>query len=108
MAKLRHIALAVDDPEKAAEFYIKAFGLTRVGGTDWINAKGVYLSDGVMNLALLKYKTEEAAGERGTDFVGLHHLGFWVDDVPETKRPSKKPVAPTGWARFPKPAVFMR
>lgn len=86
MARLRHIALAVEDPEKAAEFYIKAFGMSRVGETDWINAKGVYLSDGVINLALLKYKTEEAAGARGTGFTGLHHFGFWVDDVPQTKK----------------------
>ena len=86
MAKLRHIALAVEDPEKAAAFYMQAFGLERVGDTDWTNAKGVYLSDGVMSLALLHYKTAEAAGACATSFVGLHHFGFWVDDVPESKR----------------------
>ena len=31
MAKLRHIAITVPDPEKAAQFYEKAFGLKRVG-----------------------------------------------------------------------------
>jgi catechol 2,3-dioxygenase-like lactoylglutathione lyase family enzyme len=61
MAKLRHIALTVPDPEKAAKFYIEAFGLKRVGETDWAGASGVYLSDGVMNLALLRYKNEEMA-----------------------------------------------
>jgi catechol 2,3-dioxygenase-like lactoylglutathione lyase family enzyme len=80
-AKLRHIAITVPDPEKAAEFYMKAFDLKRVGGTDWEGAQGVYLSDGVMNLALLHYKTEEHAGHRGRNFVGLHHFGFWVEDV---------------------------
>ena len=50
-AKLRHVAITVPDPEKAARFYIRAFGLKRVGETDWENAKGVYLSDGVINLA---------------------------------------------------------
>ena len=35
MARLRHIALTVPDPEKAAKFYMEAFGLRRVGGTDW-------------------------------------------------------------------------
>jgi catechol 2,3-dioxygenase-like lactoylglutathione lyase family enzyme len=83
MGKLRHIAVTVPDPQKAAEFYIKAFGLKKVGETDWTNASGVYLSDGVVNLALLKYKTEKAAGSRGRDFVGVHHIGFWVDDVVE-------------------------
>lgn len=81
MGKLRHIAVTVPDPWKAAEFYMKAFGLKKVGETDWANASGVYLSDGVVNLALLKYKTEEAAGSRGREFVGVHHIGFWVEDV---------------------------
>jgi catechol 2,3-dioxygenase-like lactoylglutathione lyase family enzyme len=85
MAKLRHIAITVPDPEKAAAFYMKAFGLERVGGTDWAGAHGVYLSDGVMNIAFLRYKSEEFAGERGCDFVGVHHFGFVVDDVGETR-----------------------
>src|SRR5882762_1585083 len=81
MAKLRHIAMTVPDPWKAAAFYMRAFGMKKVGETDWENARGVYLTDGVVNLALLHYKTEQAAGERGRDFVGIHHLGFWVEDV---------------------------
>ena len=41
MAKLRHIAITVPDPEKAAAFYMQAFGLQRVGSTDWDGAHGV-------------------------------------------------------------------
>jgi catechol 2,3-dioxygenase-like lactoylglutathione lyase family enzyme len=86
MAKLRHIAITVPDPWKAAEFYMRAFGLKKVGETDWANARGVYLSDGLINIALLQYKTEEAAGHRGRDFVGVHHIGFLVDDVAASRR----------------------
>lgn len=86
MAKLRHIALAVPDPEKAASFYMEAFGLRRVGETDWSGAQGVYLSDGVINIALLRYKTDEMAGDRGRAFVGVHHFGFVVDDIAEARR----------------------
>ena len=86
MARLRHIAMQVPDPHKAAEFYMRVFGMQKVGETDWENARGVYLSDGVINLALLDYKTVEAAGEdRGVGFVGVHHIGFWVDDVAAVK-----------------------
>ena len=81
MARLRHIAIQVPDPQKAADFYMRVFGMRKVGETDWENARGVYLTDGVMNLALLDYKTEYAAGERGCNFVGLHHIGFWVDEI---------------------------
>jgi catechol 2,3-dioxygenase-like lactoylglutathione lyase family enzyme len=85
MAKLRHIAITVPDPWKAAEFYMRAFGMRKVGETDWENARGVYLTDGTINLALLNYKTEQAAGARGRDFVGVHHFGFLVEDVAETR-----------------------
>ena len=86
VGKLRHIAFSVPDPWKAADFYMKAFGMQKVGETDSDLAIGVYLTDGTINLALLCYKNDEMAGlDRGRDFVGIHHLGFWVDDVPETR-----------------------
>ena len=87
MGKLRHIAMQVPDPAKAAQFYMRAFGMKKVGETDWENARGVYLTDGVINLALLDYKTVEAAGkDRGLGYVGIHHIGFWVDDVAATRK----------------------
>jgi len=46
----------------------------------------VYLTDGTINLALLHYKTENAAGNAGRDFVGVHHFGFWVDDVDASRK----------------------
>ena len=87
MAKIRHIAIAVQDPKKTAQFYMNTFGLKQVGETDSPLATGVYLSDGSINVALLKYKTDEAAGkERGKDYVGVHHFGFQVDDLEESGR----------------------
>jgi catechol 2,3-dioxygenase-like lactoylglutathione lyase family enzyme len=85
MARLRHIAITVPDPEKAAEFYERALGLKRVGSTDWEGARGVYLSDGVMNLALLQYKQEHYAGRLGRGHVGVHHFGFVVEDLGATR-----------------------
>lgn len=84
MAKLRHIAITVPDPEKAAQFYERALGLKRVGTTDWEGAHGVYLTDGVMNLALLRYRKEDYAGKLGAKHVGVHHFGFIVEDVGAT------------------------
>lgn len=85
MAKLRHIAVTVPDPWKSAEFYEQTFGLKRVGETHSKFADGVYLSDGTVNLALLKYKSDEGAGKSGKDFVGTHHIGFWIDDFDTVK-----------------------
>jgi methylmalonyl-CoA/ethylmalonyl-CoA epimerase len=57
-----------------------------VGEANSATATGVYLSDGTISLALLKYRTDEAAGERGKDYVGVHHVGFWVDDLAAQSR----------------------
>jgi methylmalonyl-CoA/ethylmalonyl-CoA epimerase len=84
MAKLRHIALAVPDPDAAAQFYETVFGLERVGRTESELATGVYLSDGTVNLALLHYKPHKAA-DRGDGFVGTHHFGFIVDDLGDAR-----------------------
>jgi len=86
-AKIRHIAFSVADPDAAADFYIKAFGLEKVGESHNPTADGVYLSDGTISLALLKYKIDEPVGAGKTkDWIGLHHIGFWADDAGETCR----------------------
>lgn len=82
MAKLRHIALSVSDPDKSAKFYSETFDMKILERTDSPLATGVYLSDGTICLALLKYKNDASAGlERGKDWIGTHHFGFWVDDL---------------------------
>jgi methylmalonyl-CoA/ethylmalonyl-CoA epimerase len=81
--KLRHIAISVPDKERAAKFYQDTFGFDRVSES----RVATRLSDGVMNITLLQFESEDDAGdERGKDFVGLHHFGIWVDDVDTMKR----------------------
>jgi len=81
MSKLRHIAITVNDLEETARFYEDVFDMKRQRGND----VAISLSDGVVNLTLLKFKSDEQAGdERGKDFVGLHHIGFVVDDLGAT------------------------
>lgn len=80
MGKLRHIAVTVPDLEKAALFYQKSFGMKRLRESK----TGIHLTDGVMNLAILKFRDDKHAGdERGADFHGLHHIGFVVDSMTE-------------------------
>jgi predicted enzyme related to lactoylglutathione lyase len=70
MAKIKHIAIRTADPEKTAAFYQELFGLKKAG----LGRNGIYLTDGHINLAILK------GGER----LGIEHLGFQVDDVDAT------------------------
>jgi len=82
MAKLRHIAISVPDLEVAAKFYEQTFDMQRVNLATTPYGDGLTLTDGVVNLTLLHFHTDQAAGdERGKDFVGLHHMGFIVDDL---------------------------
>jgi methylmalonyl-CoA/ethylmalonyl-CoA epimerase len=83
MAKLRHIAVTVPDPEATATFYEKTFGLERVYKSNF----GVLMSDGTVSLAILRFPTDAIAGdERGKDFFGLHHMGFVVDDIDAARK----------------------
>jgi lactoylglutathione lyase len=81
MARLRHIAISVRDPEAAAKFFENAFGMKRAGNA----MRGVYMTDGVVNVALLNFGDEPIAGfEDKTDVCGLIHFGMWVDSLEET------------------------
>ncbi len=76
MGKLRHIAIAVPNPDATAKFYEQAFGMNRVRES----ANGVMLTDGVISLAVLNNQTShEALGHSG-----LHHFGVIADNVDET------------------------
>jgi predicted enzyme related to lactoylglutathione lyase len=82
MARIKHIAIRTPDPEKTAAFYKEVFGLEEVGRA----RAGYYLSDGYINLAILK-STDQGSGESPRDipgYAGIDHLGFQVDNVDET------------------------
>src|SRR5437763_3358894 len=87
MARLRHFAVCVKDLERAAQFYANVFDLKRVGREDIEIGSAIYMTDGVINLALLNF-----AGSKGNDLtdpknaVGANHFGFQVDDLAETQR----------------------
>lgn len=74
MARIKHVAIRTQEPEKTAEFYMQVFGLEKVG----LGRNGIYLSDGHINLAILKCQP----GKEGSP--GIEHIGFQVDDVEGT------------------------
>ncbi len=85
LARLRHMALAVDDAEAAAAFYEKTFGVERMAQEATPTADAIFLADGVVNLAILNFKKEGPPGAVGKDYIGVHHFGFWVDDLDATQ-----------------------
>jgi lactoylglutathione lyase len=79
VARMRHIALLVTDPEASAQFFENAFGMKRAGKA----GRGLYMSDGVINIALLKVRPE-------TEKTGLFHFGIWVDDLDQAEKTVEK------------------
>ena len=73
MARLKHIAIRTRDVAKTAAFYKEAFDLEEVGK----GRSGVYLSDGHINMAILKLRTP-------TSPAGVEHFGFQVDNLEKT------------------------
>ena len=73
--RLRHIAIIVPDPETAAQFFEQAFDMKRAG----TGRRGIYMSDGVMNVALLKRESDEEP-------IGLYHFGMWVDNLEDAEK----------------------
>jgi len=82
MPKIKHIALSTQDVEGTARFYIEVFGMKEVGKIDDPGTRGCFLTDGDINLAILNFKNDTAAGvERGKAWSGIHHIGFQVESL---------------------------
>jgi len=78
-AKLRHVAINCEDLEGEANFLKEAFDLQEVGRAGDVNKSGaIYMSDGVMNIALIKI---EDPNFPNFNPQGLNHIGFVVEDL---------------------------
>ncbi|NIM20460.1 MAG: VOC family protein, partial [Candidatus Latescibacteria bacterium] len=62
MGKIKHVAIATQDPDKTAQFYINVFGLREIAKINSPGASGFHLTDGEINLAVLKFKNDQTAG----------------------------------------------
>jgi catechol 2,3-dioxygenase-like lactoylglutathione lyase family enzyme len=84
MARIRHIAIQTQDEEATKRFYVENFGLKVVRKLDSERTSGYFLTDGHINLAILRFKNDVIAGaERGKGWSGIHHIGFQVENLEE-------------------------
>lgn len=82
MASIVHIALKVEDLDKTSEFYEKVFGFTPIETTKVRDHTSRHLSDGAIDLALIKYDSEESAEARAAgQGPCIHHFAIEVDNV---------------------------
>ncbi len=79
MPSIRHVAVRCKSPSEMAEFYKTVFDLQEVWRDE--NGRVVYLTDGVINLALLP-----PPAEGSSETTGINHFGFEIEDLEEIKQ----------------------
>ena len=91
MGRIRHIAIATRDLEATTQFYIEGLGLKQVGKVNTPTSEGYYLSDGHVNLAILKFKYDDPATTEGMlKYTGIHHFGVEVENMAEAQAQIEK------------------
>jgi len=82
MARIVHIALKVDDLEKTTRFYENVFGFKEMNTSKIRDHTSRHLSDGAIDLALIKYDREESAESLASgQGPCIHHFAIEVEDT---------------------------
>lgn len=82
MPRIVHIALKVHDLEKATEFYEKVFGFAHMEAGKVRDHTSRHLTDGSLDLALIRYDSEESAEAKAAGSGPcIHHFAIEVDDM---------------------------
>ena len=91
MARIVHIAVKVDDLQKATQFYENVFGFKEMETSKVRDHTSRHLSDGAIDLALIKYDAE-ASSESLAAGAGpcIHHFAIEVDDYDKSVTEIKK------------------
>lgn len=83
MNRIVHLALKVEDLERTTEFYKKVFGFKEMNTEKVRDHTSRHLSDGVIDVALIKYDAGTASAESRASGEGpcIHHFAVEVDNV---------------------------
>ena len=86
---VRHVGIGTEDPVRLAEFYKFIFDMKEVGKKKITETgtEAIYLSDGTINLGLVKNSP--------VSYPGLQVLGFQVPSIREVEERLKQPLALT-------------
>jgi catechol 2,3-dioxygenase-like lactoylglutathione lyase family enzyme len=79
-AKIRHLAIHTENPEKLSAFYVENFGfevLHRGSHPGNPRGKSVHLTDGYFELAILDNSSQQSPN-------GLYHFGIQIENMEET------------------------
>ena len=88
MNRIVHLALKVDDLERTTQFYRKVFGFAEVNTEKVRDHTSRHLTDGVIDVALIKYDagTQSAESKAAGEGPCIHHFAVEVDDMKAAER----------------------
>lgn len=76
MPRVKQVAIVCEDPGRLEEYYCRWFGFGKLSGGP---GDSVYLTDGYLNVGLLKSGPESRA-------LGLHHVGIQVESIDDIRK----------------------
>jgi catechol 2,3-dioxygenase-like lactoylglutathione lyase family enzyme len=79
MARIVHLAMNVEDIDKASEFFNKVFGFTRIE-VPGLRSTVRYLSDGNIHLAINPSRRSKETADKEASRPRIDHFGIEVDD----------------------------
>jgi lactoylglutathione lyase len=83
MSRIVHLALKVDDLERTTKFYTEVFGFAEMNTDKVRDHTSRHLSDGMIDLALIKYDAGTSSAESRAAGEGpcIHHFAVEVPDL---------------------------
>lgn len=89
MPKIVHLALKVEDIEAATAFYRKIFGFTVVDEGKFGDRTSRHMSDGTIDLSLIKFKQDSPSASVSGEGPCIHHFGIEVEDLEASSKEVK-------------------
>jgi lactoylglutathione lyase len=88
MSRIVHLALKVDDLERTTQFYREVFGFSEMATDRVRDHTSRHLSDGTIDLALIKYDagTQSAESRASGEGPCIHHFAVEVADLPGAEK----------------------
>ena len=80
MPRIAHLAMKVEDIDKASDFFNKVFGFTQIK-VSGLRSTVRYLSDGNVHIAINQARSANPAAGKAAEKPCIDHFGIEVDSV---------------------------
>jgi lactoylglutathione lyase len=83
MARIAHLAMKVDDIDKASDFFAQVFGFTQIK-VPGVRSTVRYLTDGNVHIAINQARPANSASGKAAETPCIDHFGIEVDSVEQS------------------------